>query len=52
MQGRVAFVEALANMMSKVIDDIEEREAVEPDLAIVRELAEQLMEEVESLDEI
>ena len=52
MQGRGAFVEALAEMMMKVINDIEERESVEPDLAIVRELVEQLLEEVDSLDDI
>ncbi len=51
MQGRTAFVESLAETMLLVINNIEEREPVEPDLAIVRELAEQLLEEVESLDE-
>jgi hypothetical protein len=33
-----------------MIAEIEEREAVEPDLAIVRELAEQLRQELETLE--
>ena len=50
MQGRVAFVEELIETMNLMIHEIEERESVEPDLALMRELAEQLREEIETLE--
>lgn len=50
MQGRVAFIEELIETMNLMIHEIEEREAVEPDLALMRELAEQLREEIETLE--
>lgn len=50
MQGRVAFVEELLETMTGMINEIEDREAVEPDLHIVRELAEQLRLELETLE--
>lgn len=50
MQGRVAFVEELLETTVGMIAEIEDREAVEPDLAIVRELAEQLRQELETLE--
>ncbi len=50
MQGRVAFIEELIETMNSMMREIEERETVEPDLALVRELAEQLREEIETLE--
>ena len=51
MQGRETFVEELVEKINAMIDNIEDRELMEPDLALVREFAEQLLEEVESLRE-
>ena len=48
--GRRAFIEELIETIESVVVDIEERESIEPDLAIARELAEQLREELETLD--
>jgi len=50
MQGRIAFIEELLETTEGMIGEIEERESVEPDLAIVRELAEQLRQELETLE--
>ncbi len=44
------FVEELLETLEGMITTIEERESVEPDLAIVRELAEQLRAELETLE--
>lgn len=44
-----SFIGELLETMQTVISDISEREAVLPDLAIVRELAEQMHEELELL---
>lgn len=51
MQGREAFVEELVEKINGMIENIEERELMEPDFALVREFAEQLLEEVRSLQE-
>lgn len=51
MVGRQQFIEQLIETVELLITDIEDRETIDPDLAIVREFAEQLLEEVESLDE-
>ena len=51
MQGREALLETLINTIDEVVNSIEEREPIEPDFAIVREYAEQLKEELESLRE-
>ena len=49
MQGREVFLESLLETLDGMIETIEEREPVEPDFALVREYAEQLKEEVQSL---
>jgi hypothetical protein len=50
MQGREAFIDDLLHKIDSMISSIEERELLEEDLSIARELAEQLREEIESLD--
>jgi hypothetical protein len=50
MQGRVTFVEDLLENMETMINSIEEREVIEPDFNIIRELAEQLRGEIEALE--
>ena len=50
MQGRVQFLEEMIEQIAAIIGEIEEREAVEPDLHIVRDLAEQLKEELDTLE--
>ena len=52
MQGRETFLETLIETIDGMVKTIEEREPVEPDFAVVREYAEQLREEVESLQEM
>lgn len=49
IQGREVFLEELIHKIDEMLSEIEEREVVEPDLAVVREYAEQLREEVQSL---
>ena len=49
MQGRIAFLEELIEKVESLILFIEDQESVEPDLSIVRDVAEQLRDEVESL---
>jgi len=49
MQAREIILEELTETLNNMILSIEEREAAEPDFAVVRELAEQLKEEVEAL---
>lgn len=49
MTDREAFLESLLETLDGMIETIEEREPVEPDFALVREFAEQLRDEVESL---
>ena len=49
VQGRREILQELEDTIERVINLIEERESVEPDFAIVRELAEQLGEEIEAL---
>lgn len=51
MQGREAFLQELVEKLNGMIDAIENREVEEPDFGLVREFAEQLREEVESLRE-
>ena len=51
MVGRAKFIAELHETLHVLCADIEERETIDPDLAIIRELAEQMMEEVESLSE-
>lgn len=51
MQGREAFLEELIEKINGIIETIEVREAEEPDFGLVREFAEQLREEAESLQE-
>lgn len=51
MQGRNIFLDELLSKLESMISVIEEREIVDPDLSIARELAEQLREEVESLQD-
>ncbi len=48
-QGRHEFLFDLIEVVDEMADGIAEREVLEPDLAIVRELAEQLREELHSL---
>ncbi len=50
MQGRIAFIEELIDTLTQMIHEIEEREQIEPDLALTREIAEQLREEIETLE--
>ena len=49
MLGREEVLRELLSTVEGMIDNIEDREATEPDFAIARELAEQLREEIESL---
>jgi hypothetical protein len=51
MQGRNIFLEELLSRIDSMISAIEGREVIDPDLSIARELAEQLREEVESLQD-
>lgn len=50
-QGREVFLDELMLTLEKMINDIEEREVVEPDFQHVRDCAEDLKEEVRSLQE-
>lgn len=47
--GREAYLTALLETIDEMVESIEDREPVEPDFALVREFAEQLREEVQSL---
>lgn len=47
--GREELLQILIQTMNKTCDLIEEKEIEEPDLAVVRELAEQLRDELETL---
>ena len=49
MSERDAVLESLLETIDGMIEKIKDREPVEPDFALVREFAEQLREEVESL---
>ena len=51
MQGREILLDDLIGNVNEMLASIEEREAVEPDFGVVREFAEQLREELESLQE-
>jgi hypothetical protein len=51
MNERQIFLQDLLEKLDDVLLSIEEREVVEPDFAVVREYAEQLREEVQSLQE-
>lgn len=51
MQGRDIFIEELIHRVDAIISMVADRETVEDDFSIARELAEQLREEVESLQE-
>lgn len=48
-QGRTEFIYDLIENVDSMADTIADREIVEPDLGIVRELAEQLREELHAL---
>lgn len=47
--GRVTFLQELIDTIERMIVEIEERETIDPDLGIVRELAEQLRSELDAL---
>lgn len=49
MQRRDAFLEDLQETLNNMIEAIEDREIIEPDFGIVREIAEQLKDEIDSL---
>lgn len=51
MQGRENFLQELVEKVDRMIEVIEERENIEPDFSFVREYAEQLREELKSLQE-
>lgn len=51
MQGRESFIEDLLHKIDSIIFSIEEREVMEEDLSVSRELAEQLREEVLTLQQ-
>jgi len=51
MQGRDIFLDELIDKIDSMIQSIEDREMMEEDLSIARELAEQLKDEVQSLQE-
>lgn len=51
MQGRDDFIEDLLHKIDSMIHSIEDRETMEEDLSIARELAEQLKDEVQSLQD-
>lgn len=51
MQGKDAFIQELLQRIDAMIASIEDRETMDDDLSITRELAEQLREEVLSLEE-
>ena len=51
MQGKADFLEQLLSSLNGIIDEIDEREQMESDWIVARELAEQLRDEVESLQE-
>lgn len=51
MQGREIVLEDLMQTVNGMLEEIELREPTEPDFAIVREIAEQLKEELESLQD-
>ncbi len=51
MQAREYLLEELIENVSEMVESIEERESMEPDFGLVRELAEQLKEELQSLQE-
>lgn len=51
MQGREIFLDELIHKIDAMIHTIEEREVMEEDLTLARELAEQLREEVQSLQD-
>lgn len=51
MQGREILLRSLLETIDGMLERIEEREPMEPDFALVREYAEQLREELESLQE-
>ena len=51
MQGRVIFLQDLLEKIDDMIESLEDREQMEGDLSIARELADQLRDEVESLVE-
>lgn len=50
-QEREMFLQDLLEKIDVMIATIEEREVIEPDFAVVREYAEQLREEIDSLQE-
>lgn len=49
MVGREKFIEDLISQLREISTSIEERESTEEDFAIIRELADQLLDEVEVL---
>lgn len=51
MLGRTAILNTLLGAIEDMLSQIEENEHLEPDFAVMRELAEQLKEEIESLQE-
>ena len=51
MQGRNEFLDELIHKIDAMIESIEDREMMEGDLHLTRELAEQLRDEVESLQD-
>lgn len=51
MQGRETFLQELVEKIDGMIEVIEERENIEPDFSFVREYAEQLREELRSLQD-
>lgn len=51
MQGRNIFLDHIKDCVNQIIKDIEEREAIEPDFAVLRELAEQLNDEIAFLQD-
>lgn len=51
MQGRDRFIQNLLDTIDEMIENIDERETIDSDFNIARELAEQLREEISSLQE-
>ena len=51
MRGRAVFVEELLETIEIMIDKIEEQGETNPELAVVHEIADQLREEIEALQD-
>ena len=51
MNGKEAIIEELIENVDSMLDIIEEQEVVDPDFGIVREVADQLREEIAALQD-